>query len=219
MLHPNTELRLVSPQIGCGVFATTLLPMGTITWVQDPLDQVLSSRRFGRLASVLKPSVDKYSFVNRDGDRILCWDMAKFMNHSCEANVLSPGLEFEMAIRDIQAGEQITGDYGSYNLDASFECGCGEPSCRKLVAASDFEAMASLWDERLRRALPRIASVPQPLWSGVTSKQILEAALSNPRVLPSILEHRWRGLNQASAAKNGKGGPKPNGRRSQSQST
>ena len=42
MLHPHTELRHVSKQIGYGVFATQLIPKGTITWVRDDLDQTFS---------------------------------------------------------------------------------------------------------------------------------------------------------------------------------
>ena len=32
MIHPDTELRFISPEIGFGVFATKLIPQGTITW-------------------------------------------------------------------------------------------------------------------------------------------------------------------------------------------
>jgi hypothetical protein len=39
MVHPHTELRFVSPQIGWGVFATRLIPRGTIVWALDSLDQ------------------------------------------------------------------------------------------------------------------------------------------------------------------------------------
>ena len=42
MLHPHTELRHVSKLIGYGVFATQLIPKGTITWVRDDLDQTFS---------------------------------------------------------------------------------------------------------------------------------------------------------------------------------
>ena len=40
MIHPSTELKYVSPEIGIGVVATEFIPKGTITWALDPLDQV-----------------------------------------------------------------------------------------------------------------------------------------------------------------------------------
>ena len=36
-----------------------------------------------------------------DGISILCWDNARFVNHSCEPNCLTGGFDFEFAIRDI----------------------------------------------------------------------------------------------------------------------
>ena len=38
MMHPSTELRHIDPELGFGVFATSLLPKGTITYVWDPLE-------------------------------------------------------------------------------------------------------------------------------------------------------------------------------------
>ena len=39
MIHTDTELRFVSPEMGFGVFATKLIPRGTLTWVRDDLDR------------------------------------------------------------------------------------------------------------------------------------------------------------------------------------
>jgi hypothetical protein len=41
MIHPDSELRFVSPSIGYGLFATRLIPRGTFTWVRDDLDQIV----------------------------------------------------------------------------------------------------------------------------------------------------------------------------------
>jgi hypothetical protein len=56
MIHPNTELKFISPQKGYGVIATSLIPKGTITWVLDPLDQVFSSQRLSELEPTFKTS-------------------------------------------------------------------------------------------------------------------------------------------------------------------
>lgn len=42
MIHPDTELRFVTPDIGNGVFATRFIPKGTLTWVRDRLDQTFT---------------------------------------------------------------------------------------------------------------------------------------------------------------------------------
>ena len=34
MIHPDTELRFISDEVGYGVFATALIGRGTITWVR-----------------------------------------------------------------------------------------------------------------------------------------------------------------------------------------
>ena len=45
MLHPHTELRFVSPEIGYGIFATAFIPKGTITWVKDELDRIIPKEK------------------------------------------------------------------------------------------------------------------------------------------------------------------------------
>ena len=150
MLHPDVTLRCVNDVIGYGVFATRLIPAGTITWVQDPLDQVLDSDALRRLGQRYSKIVKKYTWLNRDGNRVLCWDFGRFMNHSCDANTFSPGLEFEIAVRDIKAGEQVTSDYGALNVEAPLPCACGSPRCRGLVRPEDFETYAEGWDDLMR---------------------------------------------------------------------
>jgi hypothetical protein len=48
MIHPDTELRYVNDIIGYGVFATRLIPRGTITWVQDELYQVFPLQKLAQ---------------------------------------------------------------------------------------------------------------------------------------------------------------------------
>jgi hypothetical protein len=45
LIHPDSELRFIDPAIGYGVFATSLIPKGTFTWVRDELDQIVEERR------------------------------------------------------------------------------------------------------------------------------------------------------------------------------
>jgi hypothetical protein len=191
MIHPHTELRRVNDHIGFGVFATERIPKGTIIWVLDALDQRFDEARYEALKPAYAGVLDRFTYLNSKGERILCWDLARYMNHSCEATCLSPGLDFEIAVRDILPGQEITDDYASLNLDGRFECGCGARGCRHTIRPEDFEALAPRWDAAIRGAFPRIAHVPQPLWPLVGQRDEVGAGLADPASIPSILRHHF----------------------------
>jgi hypothetical protein len=190
VIHPHTELRPIDDVIGLGVFATRRIPKGTIVWTLDALDQKLTPEQLARLGPAYRKLVERYAYPNEDGHWILCWDLGRWVNHSCEPNALSTGWEFDLAVRDIEEGEQITNDYSALNLEAGFVCLCGEASCRKRIRPSDFESLAPHWDERVRSAGALAASVEQPLWQWISNKTAVRAAFANPAKIPSILRHR-----------------------------
>jgi len=185
MIHPDTELRFIHASIGFGVVATALIPKGTITWVQDELDQVLTPHAFARLGRIYSDVVGKYSFVNVRGDYVLCWDLARYINHSCTPNCLSAGYNFEIAIRDLRPGEQLTDDYSSLNLEGSFQCYCQTPQCRGTVGDDDIYTHADLWDRQVREAFAFIEGQPQPLWPLVEEKTAVMAALQDASQIAS----------------------------------
>lgn len=178
--------------MGYGVFATAFLPKGTITWVLDPLDQRLDAASVERLGRPYADLIDKYTYVDRKGTHILCWDFARFMNHSCIANTMSAGLDFELALRDIQPGEEVTSDYAALNLDSAFQCLCRAPDCRGTVKPGDFERFAVDWDRRVEDAFKAIPRVEQVLWGWVEEKAEVEQVLRDLAPIPSILDHRYR---------------------------
>jgi hypothetical protein len=171
MIHPGTEIRFISPQIGYGVVATELIPKGTITWALDDLDQILHDDRIERLSPLLEQLVHKYAYVDGKGRHILCWDHARFVNHSCEANCLASGFEFEVAIRDIHPGEQLTDDYGGLNIEAPFTCLCGSPACRGTVHPDDIVHLADRWDAEVAEAFGLLLRVEQPLWALIRNQE------------------------------------------------
>lgn len=191
MIHPDTELRPVNDVIGLGVFATRSIPKGTIVWVLDELDQRLDPTRIRSLGPRYQALLERYAYLNAAGERVLCWDLGRWVNHSCEANALSSGWDFDLAVRDIAAGEELTNDYGSLNLERRFRCHCGSPGCRRLVRPEDFERLVDAWDAAVADAFSQLGQVPQALWSWVPRKRAVQAALRDPRRLPSIRSHRW----------------------------
>lgn len=189
LIHPHSELRFVSPAIGYGVFATRLIPKGSITWAGDKLDQIITDAQLKALPGMLSRQVLRYSYLNGRGDRILCWDHGRFVNHSCAAACLSPGFDFEIAVRDIAPGEEITDDYGTLNLEEPFPCCCDAPRCRGLVLPDDPLRHAAEWDRLIADAFPEIARVEQPLWDLVQEKTAVKQVLAGELKLPSVLIH------------------------------
>src|SRR3954454_6311543 len=100
MIHPASELRFISPEIGHGVFAREFIPRGTITWVLDELDQILSPGRVERLAECQRELVDRYAYVDAGGNHVLCWDLGRYMNHACDPATRGVGPWFDIAVRD-----------------------------------------------------------------------------------------------------------------------
>lgn len=162
MMHPFTELKFISDEIGYGVVAKQFIPKGTITWVQDRLDIVLAPEYVNTLDEFYKNIVDTYTFRNNKGDYVLCWDIAKYVNHSFKSNCLTTPYDFEIAVRDIYPGEELTDDYGYLNISKPFEA-ADEGTERKVVYPDDLLRMHPEWDRQLKEAFPYIQLVSQPL--------------------------------------------------------
>lgn len=189
MVHPHTELRFVSPLIGYGVFATQFIPKGTVVWVRDELDQTFTQEQVDSMEPHYRAILDKYAYIDYRGMHVLCWDHSRFFNHSCNATCMCCGFDFEIAVRDIHEGEQLTDDYGTLNLREHFPCACGEPDCREFVYPDDMERWHHVWDEKVRAVFPLIPHLDQPLWPLIRERAELEATLQQPETLRSSLMH------------------------------
>jgi hypothetical protein len=194
MIHPDTELRPTDDdEIGLGVFATRPIPRGAVIWALDELDQHFPPERVKQLGARYARLLERFAYLSAGGEWILCWDLARWVNHSCEPNTLSCGWEFDIAVRDIGEGEEITNDYGALNLERSFSCRCARPACRRVVRPTDFEKLADGWDGAFREAFAEVARVPQPLWKWVAPRRAVQNALRDPSRVPSVRRHRWLG--------------------------
>lgn len=163
MIHPHSELRMIDQNIGHGVFATRFIPKGTITYVKDPLEIELSQTSYDLLEPAYQVIADKYSYVDEYGTRIISWDHAKYVNHSCDCNTISTGYGFEIAIKDIKEGDEITDEYGLFNMKEQMTLSCACRNCRKVLTPSDVDVYYAAWDRKIRRALRELTQVAQPL--------------------------------------------------------
>lgn len=163
MMHPDTELRFVSDEIGLGVFATKFIPKGTIVWVLDELDMILDEEYVESLDPLRKAIVYKYAYQDDQSKYVLCWDHARYMNHSFHPNCVSTVYELELASRHIFPGEQLTCDYATLGLDEPFDCVREEGTFRNRVMPDDYLYFSQDWDEMAREAFKHVNHVVQPL--------------------------------------------------------
>lgn len=162
MIHPNTELKFISNEVGYGVVATEFIPAGTITWVLDRLDREFSPAEFAAMEPIYQDILDTYTFRNNKGNYVLCWDNGRYVNHSFRSNCLTTAYDFEVAITDIHPGEQITDDYGYLNISIPFR-GVDEGTRRKVVYPDDLLKYHKTWDRKILRVFRRIPRLEQPL--------------------------------------------------------
>ena len=199
MIHPNTRLQFINATIGYGVFATADIPEGTIVYVKDSLELVITPEDYVNHGPEMRDVVDKYSYIDENGDRIVSWDFAKYVNHCCNCNTISTGYGFEMAIRPIKAGEQITDEYGIFNLDVEMELVCNQPGCRKRIGPGDFDRHYEEWDRKIRQSMPRLFDVDQPLLAFLSdeNRKALGQLKQDPAAYRSVYALKYQGPSVA----------------------
>jgi hypothetical protein len=177
MIHPDTRLAEINSTVGIGLVATADIPKGTITWCRDELDLVLTRKQVRSLAADVRRVYLKYAYCNDAGELVLNWDNGRYQNHSCSpTSCLIPGLDAEIAIRDIRAGEQLSADYATYNIGKGFACACGSPDCRSTVDPSDKPARLQDLGIAISEALQQRDLVEQPLMPAFTALQASRSA-------------------------------------------
>ncbi len=190
MIHPHTQISYISDEVGFGVVATQFIPAGTITWALDELDQEFTPKQFEAMTPFYKNIIDIYCYRNKHGNFVLCWDNGRFVNHSFDSNCLSTAYDFEIAIRDIQPGEQLTDDYGYLNITEPFR-GIEENTERKIVYPDDLKNYHQEWDEKLLKVFGKIPQVKQDLRILINDEtwKTVESIAQDKMEMKSILEN------------------------------
>lgn len=84
---------------------------------------------------------DTYLFGLDDGKHVIDGDgVAAFINHSCDPNCESDEIDGQVwiiAVRDIEAGEELTYDYCLYDGDDESPCSCGADRCRGTLYSDE----------------------------------------------------------------------------------
>ncbi len=190
MIHPDTEIKFISREVGYGVVATKLIPAGTITWVLDKLDREFSPQEYGKIDQIYQNILDTYTYRNNKGNFVLCWDNGRYVNHSFNSNCLTTAYDFEIAIRDILPGEQLTDDYGYLNIPEPFRA-IDEGTKRKVVYPDDLRRYYKVWDKKILKVFNQIPKLHQPLKELISKDlwQEITAIADKEREMKSILEN------------------------------
>ncbi|MFT5215964.1 MAG: hypothetical protein ACI83H_001081 [Glaciecola sp.] len=194
MIHPKTELKFISDEVGYGVVATEFIPAGTITWVLDKFDREFTPIEVQKMAPFYKNIIDVYSFRNNKGNFILCWDIGRFVNHSFNSNCLTTAYDFEIAVRDIHPGEQVTDDYGYLNISEPFK-GIDEGTERKIVYPNDLVTYHKEWDAKISNVFGNIINLEQPIRVLIEDKlwHKIESVINGKEPMDSILSNHYSG--------------------------
>ena len=144
------------------------------------MDQSIPASAVAALPSLLRGALRRYGYQERDGTVVLCWDHARFNNHSCRPACRTVG-DFDIAVRDIPRGGELTIEYGVINVFDTLECSCGEPACRRVIRPSDVERFGDRWDSEVANAARRSAGVDQPLASLFARGSVGERMLASAR--------------------------------------
>jgi hypothetical protein len=120
-----------SPIHGRGVFAARRIEKGEITIDWSECSELLDDEQVRALP------IDEQMFVSIvDGRNVLFKPPARFVNHSCEANARAMH-GHDVALRAIEAGEEITIDYAAEQaLELRLRplgCNCGAAVCRGVL--------------------------------------------------------------------------------------
>jgi len=109
-----------SPIHGFGVFAAAPVAKGTPVWrFAKGLDMEFDAGIVETLPDHVRTFFSHYGYLDRNVKRIiLCFDDARFVNHSDTPNVATDYAQdsygLDVALRDIAVGEELTMDYGGF---------------------------------------------------------------------------------------------------------
>ena len=157
--QPSRVAVLASLIQGHGVFATHVLPCGTVVLRLDDSRVVDANHPLRPDAGEL----ERHRDFLPDGTAVLMQSPERYINHSCDPNcfVYSANHErFVLAKRDLAAGEEILIDYAFNAVDGDeWECRCGAPNCRGLHKCDFFCLPLEIQRENLPWLDPWFAAV------------------------------------------------------------
>jgi hypothetical protein len=128
-----------SPIHGRGLFAREPITKGEIVCIKG--GHIFNRQTLRKVQPVLGPAeiqiaedlfIGPLTSEEREGSMI-------FSNHSCDPNTGVQGQIVFVAVRDIQAGEELTHDWAmTDDDDYEMVCHCGAANCRQIITGQDW---------------------------------------------------------------------------------
>ncbi len=112
---------------GTGLFADQFIPKGTLVWKFQYPDLKIDKSELPKLSEPAREQFLKYAYLNPKTDRyVLCFDDSRFFNHSDNPNCIDTEFPddtegINVAVRDIQAGEELTCNYKEFDADFGYK--------------------------------------------------------------------------------------------------
>jgi SET domain-containing protein len=133
------------PEGGCGVFAVGEIKIGELIslWGGRIVPKEILDPTMPRFTQrVLQVDEDLYIVTAEEVEPNDCF------NHSCEPNLGFFGQIGLVAMRDIEAGEELMFDYAMSDGEPydEFDCCCGSSNCRKKITGNDWK-LSELWEK------------------------------------------------------------------------
>lgn len=105
---------------GIGVFAKNRIAKGTLVWKLDArFDRRIPVDTYESQTGPVKSYLDRYSYPDRRDPSFIVFeaDDARYMNHDDDPNCDVSTPEETYALRDIEAGEELTCNYNHFFED------------------------------------------------------------------------------------------------------
>lgn len=161
---------------GKGLFAKEFISKGTIVCFECNKCRVLSASLIGydKMSEKEKKELLDYAYRKKDSTFLAPCGKTRYLNHSCNANILGVELGFDIVVRDIKKGEEATYDYRDFYDDVKIPCNCGEENCCKIIAFIHPvpKELKQFWAKKINSALKLVNKVKQPLKEELKQKSI-----------------------------------------------
>src|SRR5262245_29771985 len=129
-----------SPIQGKGLFAASPITRGEIVCIKG--GHIFDRKTLNHVSQSLGPAeiqIGDDLFIGPLNQEVREGSMI-FSNHSCEPNIGVQGQIVFVAIRDIDAGEELTHDWATTDDDDyEMKCRCGARSCRGTITGKDWQ--------------------------------------------------------------------------------
>jgi hypothetical protein len=152
MLHAAIVARSYGTIHGTGLITTQAIPEGTLVWKLD--EPTFTLEEIQAWPEARRMAFKHYGFQCGVNLHSLAEGLSREANHSCDPNTWWGSSETLVACRDICAGEEVTYDYATCDIDIDFtmQCRCGARNCRGEITNRDY--LDPAWQLRYGNHLP-----------------------------------------------------------------